>query len=60
MKKKKRISAVDILFFLGALLISMGVGLWICVGAGLISSGLFSLAASYLADKSETGRDGEP
>ncbi len=50
MKKDKKFNFVDVLFFLGAALISLGVGLWICTEAGIVSSGLFCMIGSYLAD----------
>lgn len=50
--------AVDVFFFLGAALISLGTGLWAGLPAGLICAGGFSLAAAWFAEKPE-GEDGE-
>lgn len=50
--------AVDVFFFLGAALISVGAGLLAGLAVGLISAGVFSLAAAYFAEKPE-GEDGE-
>ena len=45
------------LFFLGAALVAIGVALWTCPGAGLVTAGGFCLAASWLTERS--GKDGE-
>ena len=59
MKKKKRFTAVDILYFLGALLISAGVGIGLGLSAGLGASGLFCLVASWLSDDSRQKKGGK-
>lgn len=58
-EKRKRWcpQAVDVLFFLGAALVAVGVALWTCPGAGLVTAGGFCLAASWLTERS--GKDGE-
>lgn len=56
--KIKAPNAVDVFFFLGAALISLGAGLLAGLPAGLICAGGFSLAAAWLAEKPE-GEDGE-
>ena len=56
--KMKAPGAVDVFFFLGAALISLGAGLWAGMPAGLITDGGFSLAAAWFAEKPE-GEDGE-
>lgn len=61
MLKRREIKApgaVDVFFFLGAVLISVGAGLLAGLAVGLISAGVFSLAAAYFAEKPE-GEDGE-
>ncbi len=55
--QKKKFSVIDALFVLGAVLISLGVGLWVCLEAGLVTSGLFCLVGSYLTDASVAGKD---
>lgn len=50
--------AVDVLFFAGAALVSLGVGLLAGLAAGLISAGVFSLAAAWLSDRPDR-EDGE-
>lgn len=54
-RKWRRLSTVDVLFFLGAALISVGLGLWIAPPAGLVTAGAFSLAASFLSDDGKGG-----
>lgn len=56
-KRRKRPQTVDVLYFLGAALAAVGVGLWACLGAGLVTAGGFCLAASFLTEWSE--KDGE-
>lgn len=57
-KTIKAPGAVDVLFFLGAALISLGAGLWAGLPVGLITAGVFSLAAAFFAEKPD-GEDGE-
>lgn len=56
-RKWRRPQAVDVLFFLGAALVAVGVALWICPGAGMVTAGGFCLTASWLAERA--GKDGE-
>jgi|GEM_PF-3466737 len=56
-RKWRRPQAVDVLFFLGAALVSVGVALWACPGAGMVTAGGFCLATSWLAERA--GKDGE-
>lgn len=55
---KRTPDQVDALFCLGAALISVGLGLLTCWAAGLISLGVFSLAAAWMSD-TPGGEDGE-
>lgn len=56
-KRRQKPQAVDVLYFLGAALAAVGVGLWACLGAGLVTAGAFCLAASFLAE--QPGKGGE-
>lgn len=49
--------AVDVLFTLGCLLISAGMGVWLGLAGGLISMGVFCLIASFLTEPSGKGGD---
>ncbi len=57
-KKKSRLNKVDILFWLGAVLFALGVGLWWELAQGLLMFGLFCLAASFLAEPPVKEDDG--
>lgn len=60
MDKNKRgaLTAVDVFFLLGAVLISVGVGMLACWPAGIISLGVFNLAAAWLTEPPER-KDGD-
>lgn len=51
MKIKKRLSAVDVLFWVGVVLIVTGVVLLCGIPPGLLTAGAFCLIASYLSDR---------
>lgn len=51
MKIKKRLSAVDVLFWVGVVLIATGVVLLCGIPPGLLVAGGFCLIASYLSDR---------
>ncbi len=54
-EKGTKWTAVDALYFAGAALVSAGA--WVCsVAAGLVTAGVFCLAASFLVDRG--GRKG--
>lgn len=57
-RKRKPPGAVDVLFFLGAGLLSLGAWLGFGPAAGCAAAGAFCLAASFLADR-PGGKDGE-
>lgn len=57
-KKENRLNKVDALFWLGAVLLALGVGLWWALPQGLLVFGLFCLAASFLAEKPAKEDDG--
>jgi len=46
---KNKIKVVDVLFWTGAAVVALGVGLW-SVPGGIVTFGTFLLAASVLAD----------
>lgn len=48
--KQRRWGAVDVLFWLGGGLVSLGVGLWALPAAGLVAAGTFCLLGAYLSD----------
>jgi 4-hydroxybenzoate polyprenyltransferase len=48
---------IDILFWTGAALISVGLGLWFGLGPGLAAAGVFCLAASVLVEQGEKDDD---
>lgn len=52
---KRKYTVVDLLYAIGALLISAGAGC-LAIPAGLISAGAFFLAASVLIDQSGGGK----
>lgn len=52
-----RWTVVDTLYWLGALLISTGVG-WLCPPAGLISGGVLVLLGAFLIDRAGGRGDG--
>lgn len=58
MKKLKPPPAVDVFYFVGGALVSLGAGV-LCLAAGLIVAGAFCLAASFLADRPAEGKGGE-
>lgn len=60
-KRRVELNRVDAAFFLGAVLIAVGVGVWLGVGPGLVAAGGLSLFASFLMDggPQEGGEDGE-
>lgn len=49
--KKRTWSAVDALYWLGGVLVALGVGLW-SLPAGLVTAGGFCLAGAVLVDLS--------
>lgn len=56
MRKQKPIeapAAVDVLYFLGAALVSAGIGLLAGIAAGMIAAGVFFLAAAWLCDNTD-------
>lgn len=57
--KNKRSVVVDILFFLGAALISIGIGLWVHFAAGLVSAGVFCILGSFLTDTGSVKNGGD-
>ena len=44
-------------FSWAAALVAVGVALWVCPGAGMVTAGGFCLTASWLAERA--GKDGE-
>ena len=56
--KKIRLNKVDILFWMGAVLLSLALGLWWDLPQGLVAFGLFCLAASFLAEPPVKEDDG--
>lgn len=57
-KKKSRLNKVDVLFWLGAALLSLSAGLLWELSHSLVVSGLFCLAASFLAEPPVKEDDG--
>lgn len=57
-KKKSRLNKVDVLFWLGAVLLSLAMGLWWELPQGLLVFGLFCMAASFLAEPPVKEDDG--
>lgn len=55
---REKISMVDVLYFLGAVLVSAGVGL-LSLPCGLIAAGGFALAASVLTERASSHGDGD-
>lgn len=54
-KKESRLSPVDLLFWGGCFLISLGLGLLWGLPVGLISGGASCLTGSYLSDAGKRG-----
>lgn len=56
-KRQWRWTTVDTLFWIGACLVSGGVG-WLNPPVGLITAGAFALLGSFLTDRACGGGDG--
>lgn len=55
-KLTSQVTAVDVLFFTGAALLSLGAGLAAGLPVGLMVSGGFCLLASVLSDRKDGGK----